>query len=334
MPRTGNGGTAELADRGVTAADRAPDASRRDLTWLVAVAAALWGTDALLRSSLAERVSASTIVFAEHVVLTVVLLPFVPRAWRAFRSLDGRGRAAVLGIGVGASAVATTLFTLAFRFGDPVTPAVIQKFQPLVVLVGAAVLLGERLRASFLWFAPPALVGAWLLAFPDPLAVGVDRAVVALLALGAAVLWAGGTVLGRFVAPSVTPIELTTLRFVVGLPAAFVLVLATDSAWWVPDLAGTASVVGVALVPGLLAMWLYYRGLRQTAASRATFAELAYPFTAAVVGVTVLGSHLSATQWWGAALVVAAVTALSWHEATAAAPAVVASPPVADRSAR
>lgn len=300
----------------------------------MAVAAALWGTDALLRSTLAERVAAPTIVLAEHVVLTVVLVPFLPRAWRAFRSLDGRGRAAVVGIGVGASAVATTLFTLAFRYGDPVTPAVIQKFQPLVVLLGAAVLLGERLRPAFWWFAPPALSGAWMLAFPDPLAVGVERAMVALLALGAAVLWAAGTVLGRFVAPSLTPIELTTLRFVIGLPAAFVLVLVTGSPLWVPDAAGTASVVGIALVPGLAAMWLYYRGLRRTAASRATLAELAYPFTAALVGVTVLGSQLSTTQWLGAGLVVAAVTALSWHEATAATPAVVAARPVAGRSRR
>ena len=36
----------------------------------------------------------------------------------------------MVAIGAGASAVATTLFTLSFRFGDPVTPAVIQKFQP------------------------------------------------------------------------------------------------------------------------------------------------------------------------------------------------------------
>lgn len=306
--------------------------TRRDLTWLVAVAAALWGTDALLRSSLAERVAAPTIVFAEHVVLTVVLLPFLPRAGRAFRALDGPGRAAVVGIGVGASAVATVLFTLAFRYGDPVTPAVIQKFQPLVVLIAAAVLLGERLRLTFLWFAAPALLGAWLLAFPDPWDIGVDRAVVALLALGAAVLWAGGTVLGRFVAPSVAPIELTTLRFALGLPAAFVLVLATGSPLWVPDLADTGAVVGVALVPGLAAMWLYYRGLRRTPASRATLAELAYPFTAALVGVTLLGSTLTATQWWGAALVVGAVTALSWHEATARRPSVVAARPVADRA--
>ena len=38
-------------------------------------------------------------------------------------------------------------------------------------------------------------------------------------------------------------------------------------------------------------MWLYYVGLRRTAASRATLAELAYPFTAAVVGVTLLDAQ-------------------------------------------
>ena len=78
----------------------------RDLTWLVALAAALWGTDAVLRLPLAQQVQAPTIVFAEHAVLVLVLLPFLPRAVRAFGKLDWRGRAAVLAIGAGASAVA------------------------------------------------------------------------------------------------------------------------------------------------------------------------------------------------------------------------------------
>ena len=37
----------------------------RDLTWLVALAAALWGTDALLRLPLALQVAAPTIVFGD-----------------------------------------------------------------------------------------------------------------------------------------------------------------------------------------------------------------------------------------------------------------------------
>ena len=298
----------------------------RDLTWLVALAAALWGTDALLRLPLALQVAAPTIVFGEHVVLVLVLLPFLPRAIRAFRTLDTGGKLAVVGIGAGASAVATTLFTLSFRFGDPVTPAVIQKFQPIIAIIGAALLLHERLRPSFAWFAIPALIGAWLLTFPDPLDIGVDQAAVALLAFGAAVLWAAGTVLGRLVATRLTPVELTTLRFGFGLPAALIIVIATGSPFWVPDLPSTASVIGIALVPGLLAMWLYYVGLRRTAASRATLAELAYPLTAAVVGVAFLDAQLVASQWMGAALVVGSVTALSLHEARAKVPSVQVAP--------
>jgi len=305
----------------VTSSNRA-----RDLTWLVALAAALWGTDALLRLPLALQVAAPTIVFGEHVVLVLVLLPFLPRSLRAFRTLDTGGKLAVVGIGAGASAVATTLFTLSFRFGDPVTPAVIQKFQPIVAIVGAALLLHERLRPSFAWFAIPALIGAWLLTFSDPLDIGVDQAAVALLAFGAAVLWAAGTVLGRLVATRLTPVELTTLRFGFGLPAALIIVIASGSPYWVPDLASTVSVIGIALVPGLLAMWLYYVGLRRTAASRATLAELAYPLTAAVVGVAFLDAKLDGSQWIGAALVVGAVTALSLHEARAQVPSVQVAP--------
>ena len=298
----------------------------RDLTWLVALAAALWGTDALLRLPLALQVAAPTIVFGEHVVLVLVLLPFLPRSFRAFRTLDTGGKLAVVGIGAGASAVATTLFTLSFRFGDPVTPAVIQKFQPIVAIVGAALLLHERLRPSFAWFAIPALIGAWLLTFSDPLDIGVDQAAVALLAFGAAVLWAAGTVLGRLVATRLTPVELTTLRFGFGLPAALIIVIASGSPYWVPDLASTVSVIGIALVPGLLAMWLYYVGLRRTAASRATLAELAYPLTAAVVGVAFLDAKLDGSQWMGAILVVGSLTALSLHEARAKVPSVQVAP--------
>ncbi|MDR3035053.1 MAG: hypothetical protein LBV78_18465, partial [Kitasatospora sp.] len=43
----------------------------------------------------------------------------------------------------------------------------------------------------------PALFGSWLLAFPQPTHVRLAAAAVALLSIGAALLWALGTVLGR-----------------------------------------------------------------------------------------------------------------------------------------
>lgn len=293
----------------------------------MALAAALWGTDAIFRLPLAQETSAATVVFAEHAILTLVLIPFLPAAWRAFRSADPAARWAVVAIGAGASAIATMLFTLAFRSGDPITPVVMQKLQPVLAMVGAAFLLRERLRPRFAWFAVPALVGFWLLAFPDPIHVSVSRLQVALLALGAAALWAGGTVLGRLVSTTFTPTELTTLRFAIGLPASAMVVAATGSPWWVPDLRSTGAVVALALVVGLLAMLLYYRGLRRTPASRATLAELAFPLTAALVGIGWFDHVLNAGQWIGAGLVVITVTALAWHESTSGRPAVAADEP-------
>jgi len=285
----------------------------------VALGAGLWGTDALFRNSLARQVSAPTLVFAEHLVLVLVLLPYLPRSVRAFGRLDARARGAVIAIGAGASAVATTLFTMAFKIssaqGDFVTPVVV---------------LREKVRTKFAAFAVPGILGVWLLAFPNPLSVSVSRVSVVLLALAAAALWAGGTVLGRLVAVELEPVELTTLRFAVGLPAAAVIVVVSGSDFWVPDLSSSGAVVGLALVPGLLAMVLYYVGLRRTAASRATLAELAFPLTGAVAGI-LLGSSapggLTSTQWLGAAVIAAAVTGLSWHEARARVQAVSAPTP-------
>jgi drug/metabolite transporter, DME family len=284
-----------------------------DRTWLVACAAALWGTDGLLRKPLADTVPAVSVVFWEHVIIVLLLVPFLSSALQAFRVATVQQRAALVAIGVGASAVATVLFTAAFRLGDPVTPLVLQKLQPVFAVLAACLLLHERLRPGYFVFAVPALAGAWLLAFPDPLDVQVTAVKAALFALGAAALWAAGTVLGRLVATTMSPRDVTVLRFAFGLPAVAVVVWLTGA----PVAIGwdnAPTLVLLAIIPGLLALSLYYVGLRATPASRATLAELAFPVTAALIGVGLLGTRLSATQWLGFAIVVVSVTTLGWHE--------------------
>lgn len=285
----------------------------RDRTWLVAAAAAVWGTDALLRSPLAGALPAASIVFWEHLIIVAVLVPWLPRAWRAWSGLDARARLALAVVGGGSSALATVLFTQALTVGDPVTPLVLQKLQPLVAAGAAAWLLGERLRPGYWAFAVPALAGAWLMAFADPLDVRVQALLAAVLAAAAAALWALGTVLGRYVGRSVAAFDVTVLRFALGLPASFVVLLVAGApiAVTVPQL---GPLVLLALVPGLLGLALYYPGLRSTPAARATLAELAFPATATVLGVTLLGGSLSATQWIGLVVVAASVTALGLRE--------------------
>jgi drug/metabolite transporter, DME family len=286
----------------------------RDRTWLVALAAALWGTDGVLRKPLTGHLASGTLVFWEHLIAVVVLVPWLPSAWRAWVAAPARVRWAMLGVGAGASAVATTLFTESLRLGDPVTPLVLQKLQPLVALAGAAVLLRERLRAGYWLFAVPALAGAWLMAFPDPAHVQARAAASALLAVGAAVLWGMGTVLGRLVVGAgMASRDVTVLRFAIGLPSAAVVLLVTGQPFGVQ--AGQVGVlVALALIPGLLGLVLYYLGLSHTAASRATLAELAFPVTATLLGVGLLGGTLSATQWAGLLVVVVSITSLGLRE--------------------
>src|SRR5437763_12666381 len=191
----------------------------------VAVAAGLWGTDALIRRPLAHSTAPATIVFGEHVVLVALMLPVVlvalPALWRA----GPRFVAAGIVIGAGSSALATIFFTQAFVEGDPVTPVVLQKVQPLIAVSLATLLLGERPRPRFGLFLVAGLAGTWLMAFPSPFDVSLHGMKPVLYALVAASLWALGTVLGRFLALELPFEQVTAVRFVFGLPAALAAVL-------------------------------------------------------------------------------------------------------------
>jgi drug/metabolite transporter (DMT)-like permease len=288
-----------------------------DRTGLVAFAAALWGLDGLLRKPLATALNPATVVLWEHLIVVLVVAPAVPSALRSLSRCSWRVRAAMALIGVAASALATALFTEAFRLaagsGNFVGPLVLQKLQPVFAVALAAALLGERIRPGFAIYAVPALLGSWLLAFPQPTHVRLATAAVALFSVGAAALWALGTVLGRLVSGSLAPTEVTVLRYVFGLAGA-ASITGIQRAPWAPGWSNVVGLLLLALIPGLISLVVYYVGLRGTPAMRATFAELAFPATAAAVGVLFLGSRLTDSQWLGLAVVVLAVTALACRE--------------------
>src|SRR5262249_1887773 len=165
----------------------------------IAVAAALWGTDPIICKTMGQTTSATTIVFGEHVILVLCTLPFLLPALRSVVRAGRNYVAAAVVVGAGASAVATILFTDALiRSQDFITPVVIQKIQPFIAIGAAALVLGERPRPGFWWFFVPALAGFWLVNQPHPLDPSAKGWVVIVEATAAAILWALGTVLGRY----------------------------------------------------------------------------------------------------------------------------------------
>jgi drug/metabolite transporter (DMT)-like permease len=284
----------------------------------VAVAATLWASDAYFRNQLVQHLSATQIVVAEDALVTLFLLPVLIRSRHELRLLGARGWTAVGIIAAGAQALATILFTASFAIAAQhqlfAETFVLQQTQPIIAIVLAWIVLGERRRPWFWPAAAVAIAAVYMVVFAsDPLsplsALQNGRVEVGLLALGAAVLWASGTVLGRYALGSISFWSMTALRFSLALPVLVIVVLVQDGLGgfghyrfsdFVPNL------LAIAIVPGLLALLLYYRALSKTPASLATIAEMAYPVAATLIasapppwgfnqpiyGVQVLGTGL------------------------------------------
>ena len=277
---------------------------------LIAIAAAMWGTDPIIRKTMSPGTSATTIVFGEHVILVALTLPLLLPALRAVFRAGWRYVTAAVVVGAGASAVATILFTDALiGHSDYITPVVIQKIQPFIAIGAAALLLGERARPGFWWFFLPALLGFWLVNQSHPLDPSAKGLVVIAEATGAAALWGLGTVLGRYMSRELEFQHILSLRFFFGLIASSLALLVMHQPAY-SNGHDASLILYLALVTGLLALALYYYGLQRTPAMVASVAELTYPAVAIVAGIYAYDQHLTWTQWVGVALIIGSVTLL------------------------
>ena len=277
---------------------------------LIAIAAAMWGTDPIIRKTMSFDTSATTIVFGEHVVLVLCTLPLLLPALRSVVRAGWRFVLAAVMVGAGASAVATILFTDALiGHSDFITPVVMQKVQPLVAVAAAALILGERPRPRFAWFFVVALAGFWLVNQPNPLHPSAQGLVVISEATGAAVLWAFGTVLGRYLTREVEYQHVLSLRFFFGfLASALALLVMNQPAY--SNRHDSVLILYLALVTGLFALTLYYYGLQRTPAVLASLAELTYFPIFVIAGIYAFDQHLVWSQWLGIAIIFTTVALL------------------------
>jgi drug/metabolite transporter, DME family len=306
----------------------------------VAVAATLWASDAYFRNQLVQHLSATEIVVAEDALITLFLIPVLVRSRHELRALGRRGWAAVAIIAAGAQALATILFTASFKIAAQhqvfAETFVLQQTQPLIAIVLAWIVLGERRRPWFWPAAAVAIVAVYMVVFAsDPLsplsALQNGRLEVGLLALGAAALWASGTVLGRFALGSISFWSVTALRFTLALPVLVIVVLVQEGAggfghYRVSDF--VPNLLAIAIVPGLLALLLYYRALSKTPASLATIAEMAFPVAATLIASAPppwgFNQPIYPVQVVGTALLLGVIVFLNWTREKA--------PPVVVRS--
>ncbi len=284
--------------------------------WYVAFAALLWAVDAPFRKYLTGDLTSTTIVFMEHIVIAPFALWLLWGNLKQLAKFTWKEWASVVFIALGGSALATILFTQSFHYVNPSVSILLQKVQPFIAIALATLLLKEKLTPRFWLWALVGIFGAYLITFPELKVSGLQFAggtLGVLAALAAAFFWAGSTVLGRVVLQKASFQLMTSLRFLGALFFLFLIALyygrvgeigvATSTDW--------LYIAIIAILAGLISLFIYYKGLQYTRASIATIAELAFPFSAVAINWVFLDAPLSFGQIAGGIVLLAALVGLS-----------------------
>lgn len=289
--------------------------------WWVFAAALMWSLDAPFRKYLTGDLSSTTIVFMEHITISVLVLVFL---WKYFKELKGLSKTdwlAVVFIGFGGSALATVFFTQSFYYVNPSVSILLQKTQPLIAILMAVIILKERLSQRFWLWATIAIGGAYIISFPEIKISGLSLGggtLGVVFALLASFFWGGSTVFGRLLLHKISFQAMTAIRFLSALAFLFVIQIyygrvqevgiATPKDW--------LFVVIIAVLAGFISLFFYYKGLQSTKASIATICELAFPFSAVIINwIFIPGSALSIMQIFGGLVLLGSVTILSLENA-------------------
>jgi drug/metabolite transporter (DMT)-like permease len=285
---------------------------------LIVLAAFLWGVDGILRRSL-YSLPPITIVFYEHLIGLVILLPFFLRAARG-EKLTKREWSAMFLVGTLSSVLGTLWFTTALLKTGFIAFSVVfllQKLQPIFTVATAAIVLKEKVTKDYILWAGLAFVAAYFVTFPNGqvnLTSGRDTIIAALFAVGAALAWGSTTAFSRYALLKHSSTYIAGLRFAIATVFALALI---------PFMAGAAPTLGaitanqlwkllaIALSSGMVALWLYYKGLKQTEAKVSTILELVFPMTAVFIDIFLYGTVLAWSQYAAAVVLLYAASRVS-----------------------
>ena len=272
--------------------------------WLVALGAALWGTESAWRIPLNDALgNADVLVFWEHVILVVCALPLVIPRLHELRGVSRRGLLWLLFSGIAGSAVGAVLFTLALEHGNPTVINVVLNIQPVLSTTAAVLLFGDRLSKRFPpWAALAVIAGMVLVGLGPHLTFTLDAGIG--YALACALCWGLSTVAGRAVMVEMSLPLAAGLRVIIGLVCMTIIVgargLLDADALWPPTASAHAAktitwLVLLATLSGGIPLLIYFKGLELTRASTAGYFEMMQTLAAVVI---TWGFFHAALAWW------------------------------------
>jgi drug/metabolite transporter (DMT)-like permease len=259
--------------------------------WLVALGAALWGTESAWRIPLNDVFAPDVIVWWEHVLLVALALPFILPRLGELRRVSNRAIAWLVFSGIAGSAVGTVFFTLALKHGNPTVVNVVLNIQPVLSTTAACLLFGDKLgRGFFPWAALAVAAGAVISIADLGDLTGVDAGTG--YALICALFWGMSTVAARGVMVEMSLPLASGLRLVVGLISMTIIIgarglISSGDLWTAAAAAAPAktigALVGLATLSGGIPLVIYFAGLARTRASTAGYFEMMQTLAGATI---------------------------------------------------
>ncbi len=273
----------------------------------IVIAAILWAFDGVLRISL-YSLPPSVIVFYEHLFGFIVLL-FISFKWVGdLRKMTKREWIAILAIALFSGALGTIFYTQALQKVNflPFSVVVLlqQQLQPIWTILAATILLKERVTKKFLALVVLALIAVYFVTFKDltvNLATGVGTIAAASLAIGAGFMWGTSTAISKFVLKKVNFLTATSMRFLFAplFALLFISFQNQTQALFSLTMEQIKTLLIITFSTGMLALAIYYYGLKKVQAKVSSILELSFPAAAIFIDYFLYHKVLTITQILG-----------------------------------
>ena len=284
----------------------------------IIIAALLWSLDGLLRRSLFVLPPA-LIVFWEHVLGAVILIPFVLFLGLKLGKMTKKEWLAIVFVSLFSGALGTIFYTAALGKVNYIqfsVVAMLQQLQPIWTITTAAIILKEKLTGNFLRWAALALIASYFVTFRDlkvNLESGSQTIVAAGFALAAGMMWGSSTAFSKVVLKQVSFITATFLRFMIAPIFALLFLVGSNkgSSLFAITLPQAFTLLVITLTTGMVALLIYYFGLKKTPARVSTILELVWPASAIFIDYVYFKKTLSTTQLFGVFVLLFAIYQVS-----------------------
>jgi drug/metabolite transporter (DMT)-like permease len=285
----------------------------------IIIAALLWAFDGVLRISL-YSLPPSVIVFYEHVLGFIVLLLFLSKWIGELKKMSRKEWIAIIAVSLFSGALGTIFYTAALQLIQYTQYSVVvllqQQLQPIWAILTAAILLKEKLTKRFALWAIIALIGAYFITFKDlhvNFATGSGTLTAGLLAIGAGFMWGSTTAVSKVTLNKVSHVAATALRFFFAPIFAFIFIVSLNqtSALFTLNQHQWLTLLLITFSTGMVAIVIYYYGLKKVQAKASAIYELAFPAAAVLIDFFYYHKTLSITQIFGILILILAMTQIT-----------------------